>query len=235
MPRSWLGRSIKARRRSRKERPEGDSGRSRTRRTQAERSATTRALLLEATIECLADLGYGHTTTSAVARRAGLSRGAQLHHYPTKQELVAHAIEHLFEQRRIEFLAAFETLPPDVDRLEGAIDLLWRQLAGPSFAAVLELIVAARNERVLRERLLPLLEQFRETVDRIFLDLFGDTVERGPIFDVAAPFALSLLEGLALGRVLGGERDPSERVIESLKNLARLLLPSRTATTRSLT
>lgn len=234
MARLSLGRTLKARRRSQRERREGDSTRSRTRRTQAERSATTRALLLEATIECLADLGYARTTTSAVARRAGLSRGAQLHHYPTRQELVAHAIEHLFAQRRREFLAAFEALPPEVDRLEGAIDLLWQQISGPAFAAVLELIVAARHERVLRARLLPLLEQFRETVDRIFHDLFANTVERGPIFDVAAPFALALLEGLALGRALGGERDPAERLIESLKNLARLLLPSRAATPRSL-
>lgn len=218
-----------------RERPR--SGRSRSaagRRTQAQRSAATRALLLEATIECLADLGYAHTTTGAVARRAGLSRGAQLHHYPTKQELVAHAIEHLFAQRRAAFLDAFEALPPEVDRLEGAIDLLWAQLSGPSFAAVLELIVAARSERVLRERILPLLERFRATVDEIFLTLFGDTMERGPIFDVAAPFALALLEGLALDRVLGSERDSSARVIETLKHLSRLLLPSRASRSRSL-
>src|SRR6185369_6387055 len=79
----------------------------RERRTQAERSATTRARLLDATIACLHDLGYAGTSTPEIARRAGLSRGAQLHHFPTKAELVTSAVEHLFLRRRDEFLQAF--------------------------------------------------------------------------------------------------------------------------------
>jgi len=71
----------------------------RARRTQAERTASTRARLLDATLECLCDLGYARTTTPEIARRAGLSRGAQLHHFPTKAELVTGAIEHLFARR----------------------------------------------------------------------------------------------------------------------------------------
>jgi AcrR family transcriptional regulator len=57
---------------------------SKPRRTQEERSATTRARLLDATIDCLSELGYTNTTTTEIAKRAGLSRGAQLHHFPTK-------------------------------------------------------------------------------------------------------------------------------------------------------
>src|SRR5258706_14432846 len=69
----------------------------RRRRTQAERRAGTRALLLEATVECLAERGYAGTTTTEVARRAGLSRGAQLHHFGTKTDLVTAAVEHLHQ------------------------------------------------------------------------------------------------------------------------------------------
>src|SRR5580765_2376049 len=86
------------------------------RRTQAERSAATRARLLDATIECVLDLGYARTTTIEIARRAGLSRGAQLHHFPTKIELVTAAIEHLFTRRHQEFLEAFDRLPAGTDR-----------------------------------------------------------------------------------------------------------------------
>ena len=59
------------------------------RRTQAERSATTQGKLLVAALECLVEHGYGGTTTTLVAERAGVSRGAQLHHYPTRAALVA--------------------------------------------------------------------------------------------------------------------------------------------------
>ena len=73
------------------------------RRTQAERSATTQRLLLDATVACLVELGYGGTTTAAVAERAGVSRGAQLHHYGTRQRLMGAAVEHL-AARRLEWV-----------------------------------------------------------------------------------------------------------------------------------
>src|SRR5437762_2972866 len=98
---------------------------SRPRRTQEERSASTRVRLLDATIECLFELGYANTTTTEIARRAGLSRGAQLHHFPTKAELVITAVDHLFARRTAEFRAAFANLPAGVDRAAAAIDLLW--------------------------------------------------------------------------------------------------------------
>src|SRR5262249_27598217 len=95
----------------------------RPRRTQEERSTTTGTQPLDAALASLADLGYARTTTTEVARRAGLSRGAQLHHYPTKEELVVAALEHLLDRRHQEFLDAFAALPPDANRLDAAIDL----------------------------------------------------------------------------------------------------------------
>jgi len=74
------------------------------RRTQAERTATTRARLLDAAIDVLVDLGYARASTQEIARRAGVSRGAQLHHFPTREALVVAAVEHLVERRLAEFL-----------------------------------------------------------------------------------------------------------------------------------
>src|SRR4051795_6622477 len=95
------------------------------RRTQAERSATTRAALLDATVASLVEVGYANTTTTGIAERAGVSRGAQMHHFPAKADLVAHAVEHLAE-KRIELLrSAVECLDGRADRIGGALDLLW--------------------------------------------------------------------------------------------------------------
>src|SRR5882672_9007518 len=85
------------------------------RRTQEERSATTRALLLDATLECLTELGYARTTTTEIAERGGVSRGAQLHHFPTKAELVTEAVEHLFERRNEESREPFARLPVNTE------------------------------------------------------------------------------------------------------------------------
>src|SRR5205085_9670279 len=83
-----------------------------TRRTQAERRAETRGRLLDATLECLAELGYAGTTTTEVVRRAGLSRGAQVHDFPTKAELVVAAVEHLFQRRHDDFRSAIAAREP---------------------------------------------------------------------------------------------------------------------------
>ena len=111
------------------------------RRTQAERRAETRGRLLDATLECLAELGYTGTTTTEVVRRAGLSRGAQVHHFPTKAELVVAAVEHLFHRRHEEFRQAFAERERTLD---AALDLLWEMFQGPTFDAWLELVVAGR-------------------------------------------------------------------------------------------
>jgi AcrR family transcriptional regulator len=199
-------------------------------RTQAERSATTRAQLLDATIECLAELGYARTTTSEVARRAGLTRGAQLHHFRTKHELVVRAVEHLFERRLAAFLEAFAALPEGADRLEGAIDLLWESLADASFPAVAELLVAARTDPELRASVAPLAREFDDTVERTFEELFAGSLERGPIFEIAPRFAFALLQGLAAQRLVDPDDDRAEPVVAALKNVARLLLPRRAPT-----
>jgi AcrR family transcriptional regulator len=200
------------------------------RRTQQERSATTRGQLLDATVACLNDLGYARTTTTEIAQHAGLSRGAQLHHFPTKQELVVTAVEHLFERRHTEFLARLADLPPEADRLEAAIDLLWSTVSGPTFHAFLELLVAARTDASLESALRPFVGRFRDTVQRTFEELFGDRLPPGPLTTVAPQFAFALLEGLALGRIAAPEGDDPQRALAILKLVAQLLMPAAVPT-----
>lgn len=197
------------------------------RRTQAERSATTRARLLDATLECLGDLGYADTTTGEIARRAGMTRGAQLHHFHTKEELVVAAVARLFERRHADFLEAFAGLPPGTDHLDAAIDLLWERVSGRAFHTVLELLVAARTDPKLRESVAPLVRDFVDTVERTFRELFGGAIQPGPGFDVAPRFALALFEGLALGRLALPDDGFADRAVALLKALSRLVLPGR--------
>src|SRR5688500_19878772 len=95
------------------------------RRTQAERTAATRAALLDAAVECLAEVGYAGTTTTEVARRAGVSRGAQLHHFPTRTDLLAAALEETFRRRMADMAAALDRARPGPERMHVAMDTLW--------------------------------------------------------------------------------------------------------------
>src|SRR3954470_6782757 len=119
-------------------------------RTNAERTATTRQLLLDAAIESLVGVGYGPPTTTDIARRAGVARGAQLHHFPTKAELLTAAVGHLVDRRNAEFRKAFADAPAGADAVSAAIDVLWTMFQGPTFVAWVELWVAARTDPGLR-------------------------------------------------------------------------------------
>ncbi|AYF74887.1 TetR/AcrR family transcriptional regulator [Nocardia yunnanensis] len=118
----------------------------RPRRTQEERSAETQQRVLAATIECLLEFGYGGTTTHRVAARAGVTRGALLHHFPSRTDLVAAAVRFLAVRRAEEALAEFGRIGEGQHAIEQAIDLLWAVHQGPLFTAAIELLVAARTD-----------------------------------------------------------------------------------------
>jgi AcrR family transcriptional regulator len=193
------------------------------RRTQEERSASTRAKLLDATVDCLHELGYAQTTTTEIAHRAGVSRGAQLHHFPTKAELVTTAVEHLFARRHREFLEAFAKVPPQADRITAAVDILWSLVSGPTFYAWLELVVAARTDPDLRRSVSDLAERFLNVIRDTFLDLFPE--RGGPFFDVAPSFAIGLMQGLALEQMLLKDDARAARTLQMIKLLGQLTIP----------
>lgn len=128
-------------------------------RRQEERSAATRHVLLEATVACLVDLGYTGTTSAAVAAKAGLSRGAQLHHFGTRDQLVVAAVEYLAQKRLRRVREALADLSPPatpqgakrsrsrIEPQEAALGLLAEALSGPLYAATLELWVRPLTPR----------------------------------------------------------------------------------------
>jgi AcrR family transcriptional regulator len=194
------------------------------RRTQEERSAATRTRLLDATLECLVELGYARTTTTEIAERGGVSRGAQLHHFPTKAELVAEAVAYLFDRRDEEFRAAFAKLPADADRGGAAVDILWSMVSGPTFHAWLEFAVAARTDPLLKPKVAALTTRFTENVRRTFRELFPRPEGAAPYWDLAPTFTFALLEGLALDLMVTPDTEEIARVLEIWRGVARLVM-----------
>lgn len=170
------------------------------RRTQAERSDATRVRLLDATLELLVEVGYARTTTQAVAERAGLSRGAQLHHFPTKADLVVSAVRHLATKRDQEI--RFEYAPTDESRdLNRVLASLSTGYRGPLFLAALELWVAARTDPELREAVMPIEREIGLRVRDLCRELIGggrtDRQAR-----IAADLTLDLLRGMGMNTLL---------------------------------
>jgi AcrR family transcriptional regulator len=197
------------------------------RRSQSERSATTRQALLDATVACLVEDGYAKTTTSRVAERAGVSRGAHLHHFQTRQALVAAAMEHLAERRGEHLMAAAETLPEGRERITKGLDLLWSGYASPLYQAALDLWTHARTDPELRDRLAPIERRLDRETAIVSRKLFAELAER-PGFERLVEMATATMRGLALLETLhpGSGRNRKQwvycrtRLVELLEGLA---------------
>ncbi|MFZ2174765.1 MAG: TetR/AcrR family transcriptional regulator [Rhodococcus sp. (in: high G+C Gram-positive bacteria)] len=158
-------------------------------RTQVQRTAATRAKLLDAAVDSLVELGYSGTSTQGIAKRAGVSRGAQLHHFPTKESLVVAAVAHLVDKRLDEILRA----RPDP---EFGIDALLDAFTGPLFDAALELWVAARTDPALHEAMIPLERKVSDALRVGCLEIMGERVGLDAIdlsIELARGFAVSAL------------------------------------------
>ncbi|GIJ78060.1 DNA-binding transcriptional regulator, AcrR family [Micromonospora phaseoli] len=197
-----------------------------TRVPQQERSRATQARLLEATVECLVQHGWSGTTTTVVAARAGVSRGAQLHHYPTRTALVTAAVAHLTERRAEELRTEAEALPAGPSRLDRVVDLLAAAFTGPLFVAALELWVAARTDAELRAALLPLETRVGREMHRLTVELLG-VDERQPGVREAVQATLDLLRGLGVANLLNDDSARRAALLHAWKRqFTNLLTPA---------
>ncbi|HWE91673.1 MAG TPA: TetR/AcrR family transcriptional regulator [Pseudonocardiaceae bacterium] len=196
----------------------------RTRRTQAERSERTREQLLAATIDCLVDLGYAGTSVYEVCKRAGVSRGAQQHHFATKAELMAHALEYLVGRLRAETLDALHGLDDDADRLATGIDLLWQSFSGTLSTAAMELWVAARTDPELRATLLPVDRALGRATYELFREAWPEVSPEK--IDSLYWLTVNLTRGLALDLMIGGDPQRPKRLLGEWKQLAAAIVLS---------
>ena len=191
--------------------------------SQQERSSATRAALLDATIDCLIDYGYAGTTTTRVAERAGVSRGAQMHHFQRKAPLVVAALLRLAERRRRELLERAEReLPAEPDPGE-ALDIMWSTFSGPLFTAALELWIAARTDPELAEHLLPAEREIGRGARATARQLCPGTDP-----DRALELAANAMRGIALQQLLNPSPARRERQLDFLKQtVSAHLTPER--------
>jgi len=180
---------------------------------QEQRTRAMRARLLEATVELLVEKGYAGTSTTLVSERAGVSRGAQLHHFPTKQDLVVAAVRHVTEVRGAELAAAVERLPRGRRRTRAVLQVLGDHFTSPVFTAALELWVAARTDAALLAEVAPLEQEVGRETHRLTVELLGaDEAEPGIRALVQA--TLDLVRGLGLANTISDDTKRRSRVLD---------------------
>ncbi|GAB3016793.1 TetR family transcriptional regulator [Nocardioides flavus (ex Wang et al. 2016)] len=185
-----------------------------TRVPQADRSRAMRARLLEATVELLVERGFAGTSTTLVSERAGVSRGAQLHHFPTKNDLVVAAVEHLTERRGAELAEAVGQLPGGRRRTRAVLRMLGDHFSSPVFAAALELWVAARTDDTLLAAVSPLEQRVGREAHRLTVAALGADESRPGVRELVQA-TLDLVRGLGLAQTITDDTARRRRILDA--------------------
>ncbi|WP_122819061.1 TetR/AcrR family transcriptional regulator [Nocardioides pantholopis] len=199
-----------------------------TRVPQEERSRAMRARLLEATVELLVERGFAGTSTTLVSERAGVSRGAQLHHFPSKNALVVAAVEHVAEVRAAELSAAAERLPTGERRTRAVLQMLADHFTSPVFTAALELWVAARTDPALLAAVAPLEQRVGREIHHLTVELLGADESRDGSRELVQA-TLDLVRGLGLAQTITDDTRRRARILDQwARTLDAALAPAPT-------
>ncbi|MDV9171662.1 TetR/AcrR family transcriptional regulator [Streptomyces sp. W16] len=185
------------------------------RRPKQDRSRATRQRLLEAAVSCLAEHGWAGSTVAVVAERAGVSRGAAQHHFPTREDLFTAAVEYVAEERSTALRALF---PEGAEDRRVVVEALVDLYTGPLFRAALHLWVAASNEDQLRPRVTELEARVGRETHRIAVELLGAN-ESLPGVRETVQGLLDMARGLGLANLLTDDRGRRERVVAQWTHL----------------
>ncbi|MCA0900539.1 TetR/AcrR family transcriptional regulator [Microbulbifer agarilyticus] len=170
---------------------------------QSKKSAMTRDRILEAAIDCFINLGYANVTTAKVADAAGVSRGAMLHHFPSKTELIQAAVEYLHSKLLDDYTQRVARIPKKLkgkERRRAGLDAYWEHLTGDLFVVYHELCVAGRTDEELNSILERATARFEEHVHESNHELFEEWNERGDLYFLAMDLTKFMMEGMAVGQ-----------------------------------
>ncbi len=192
-------------------------------RWQQRKSAQTRTAILEAAIDCLSKHGYSGMTTQLIAKAANISRGAMLHHYATKQDLVAALIDYTFYKRMEWFLAEIGKLS-EKQRIQdmAGIDVYWQSLLTRYYRGYLELSIAAVTDPELNATFMPKAQRYdrlwAEETLRIFPEWQGHAN-----YDLARNFLIATMEGLLLNRDIWDGQSQERALRELARKVVRMI------------
>ncbi|MFD4459748.1 TetR/AcrR family transcriptional regulator [Nocardia sp. NPDC058480] len=192
--------------------------------TRAEQRDATRARILEVATELLIERGYSALTTVAVQQRAGLSRGALLHHFPTARDLSEALVADLVVLNEAATQAAAATLGDAVDPVERALSALYSALTQPPARAEFALWAAAGTDPDLAAALRVAERKAGRDLHRVVDGLFGAPIVAHPRYPAVRDLTIAVLRGLAGTRALQSSDQANRVVLAQWADAIRILL-----------
>lgn len=190
----------------------------------AERTTAMRKRLIEAAIDCLGNLGYGATTLQVVTDVAGVSRGAVLHHFPTKVDLMIAVAEYAAEKQNRHVRRVLGETKPGMERYLAITAATWDAMQRPPAIALLEIMMGSRSDAELGARFPAVIEAL-ETYQR---EGVWEQAQSVGITDKATIEAMvhlhtSAMRGLALELMFSRDTRKAEAGMKLLRRYKRQL------------
>ena len=191
-----------------------------SRRSQAERRATTRLKLIDAVISCIKDYGYAGTRTRLISRKAGVTWGAVQHLFGGKNDLLMHVALKVTDDLLRQLRATAVTSRAIQERLRLAVELTWSLYSSPAYFAMVEIVRGTRQDRAFHERLVEAQSRVHNEVEQLWVEMFKDSkVSEARILKTCNLVVLTL-SGLASRKIyLRLRADPGD-MLEFLHKVA---------------
>jgi AcrR family transcriptional regulator len=168
------------------------------RRTQAQRTAETRLRILKAAANLIRRRGYARFRTAEVANEAGISRGAQLHHFPTKDSLVVATLEYVFEQAQILSRRRATAVNQPRDLIEAVIEDAREFFFSEHFMVAIDIVLSTSTDQAVRRQILDISRKARRPVETAWTEaLAASGVSASIAADIVA-LTLGVVRGMAL-------------------------------------
>lgn len=191
----------------------------RSRRTNADMSSETQARILQATIACLAEVGYAGTTMSGIADRIGLSRAALIYHFNSKNALMVAVINAIYDEMAAMYKSAAHPALTAAERMLAVLDASFHFTTSTSQMAQVELLLAARRDAPFRLEVAPTIEErdrvFQHAWHQLTFELGGSSAR----LDLVRDFAVSVFRGITVTRSISSDLASFERQHVLLRKL----------------
>ena len=189
--------------------------------------------MLDATIQCLYELGYHQTSTVLVTKRAGVSRGAMLHQFPSKADLMMAVSNHIRDLRSKAHQEGLAGVTDDRERYVKLIDILWGELKQPSGVARIEIMMASRSDPEFGARFAELNDALEVShKDSIWTLMQRLGFKDRTLSDAVTQLYAAALRGLAIDALKPRSMADIEAAVDLLKRYQLMLLDQTLAASK---
>jgi AcrR family transcriptional regulator len=203
------------------------------RRTQAERSEETRTRILKAAANLIRKRGYARFRTAEVAKEAGLSRGAQLHHFPTKDSLVVATLEHVFEQAQMLSRRRASAVNRPRDLIEAVIEDAREFFFSEHFMVAIDIVLSTSTDQSVRKQILDISRKARRPAEAAWAEALAANGVPGQLASDLVALTLSLVRGMALRTLWDNDPKWFDELFALWRQMIKVFLSDRQPRSRS--